>query len=649
MIFISRYGRRGALSGFGYYMKCPNCHFENLQETRFCANCGLSLNPEVTVGEAEEKSTWSHTKIVKTDIHELTTGSSFAGRYQIIEELGQGGMGRVLRVLDRKVKEEIAIKLLKPEIASEKRVLERFSNELKNARRISHRNICRMYELLEDSGIHYITMEYVRGEDLKSFIHRSRKIAPGTAVIIARQVCEGLEEAHRLGIIHRDLKPQNIMIDKEGNARIMDFGIARSLETESITGQGVIIGTPDYMSPEQVEAKEVDARSDIYSLGIVLYEMVTGHLPFEGNTPLSIAVKHKTEPPPDPRKNNPQLSHSFGLLILKCMEKDPGKRFADAHKLLEELKRVEAEIPTVERIAPKAKSPTSREITVKLNLKKTYRLVGIGAALILLALGAWYFLLRDGSTAASGPPQEVPSAPQASDSQAEKPKPKASEAQPQSKLQTDVVLIPPVKTEEKSPTTEQKVEKKAETTRQDLAEAEKKQKAQLRTQEIEAQLRAAIGAFEAGEFKRCLEAANKALFLDPQNFRALGYAGRAQEQISSAKIRTMIDIYVQSFYLGNILPFYEKHCSRELYQAMRGDVELISRTYTEFKSVASNVAIQFKDKNTAEVSFSNITTGIPIGQERRRVIFEGFYLWTIERHGDDWKIVRIRALPAGVK
>jgi len=627
-------------------MKCPNCHFENLQETRFCSNCGLSLNLEVAGGGAEEKSTWSHTKIVKIDIHELITGSSFAGRYQIIEELGQGGMGRVLRVLDRKVNEEIAIKLLKPEIASEKRVLERFSNELKNARRISHRNICRMYELLEDSGVHYITMEYVRGEDLKSFIRRSRKIAPGTAIIIARQVCEGLEEAHRLGIIHRDLKPQNIMIDKEGNARIMDFGIARSLEAESITGQGVIIGTPDYMSPEQVEAKEVDARSDIYSLGVVLYEMVTGHLPFEGNTPLSIAVKHKTEPPPDPRKNNPQLSHSFGLLILKCMEKDPEKRFADAHKLLEELKRIEAEIPTVERIAPKAKSPTSREITVKLNLKKTYRLVGIGAALLLLALGAWYYLLRDGSTVASGPPQEAPSAPQASDSPAGKQKPEVSEARPQSKLQTDVVLIPPVKTEEKYPLAEQKIEKKAETKRQDLAEAEKKQKAQFKTQEIEAQLKAAAEALEAGAFERCLKAANKALFLDPQNSDALGYAGRAQEQISSAKIRTMIDIYIQSLHAGNLLQFYKKYCSQELYQARRGRVELISRAFTEFKSVASDVAIQFKDKDTAEVRFSNITTGIPIGQEQSRVIFEGSYLWTIERQGDDWKIIRIRDIVA---
>ena len=164
-------------------------------------------------------------------------------------------MGKVYRVLDKKLSEEVALKLIKPEIASDKETIGRFSNELKLARKISHRNVGRMYELMEDEGMHFITMEYVAGEDLKSFIRRSRQLAVGTAIAIGRQVSEGLAEAHRLGVIHRDLKPSNIMIDKEGNVRIMDFGIARSLAAKGITGAGIIIGTPEYMSPEQVEGK----------------------------------------------------------------------------------------------------------------------------------------------------------------------------------------------------------------------------------------------------------------------------------------------------------------------------------------------------------------------------------------------------------
>ncbi len=375
-------------------MKCPRCQNDNPEGTRYCGRCGRELP-----GSGDTVA--SGTATFQTPTRGLERGTVFARRFEIIEEIGRGGMGTVYKAYDGKIREVVALKLLKPEIASDLEVVERFRNEIKLARQVSHRHVCRMYDLGEEWLSIYISMEYVPGEDLKSFIRRSGHLNEAKAVGLARQIVEGLVEAHRLGVVHRDLKPQNIMIDRDGNAKIMDFGIARSLHTRGVTGTGVIIGTPEYMAPEQADGRGVDHRADIYSLGTVLFEMVTGRVPFEGETPLSVVLKHRSEPPADPRTINAQISTGLSRIVLKCLEKAPGRRYQTAAEVLEDLTSVERGLPVTAQAALKARSATTREYTVKLTLKKA--LLPALVVLALVVVGVVSLLDRGGKDATGGP------------------------------------------------------------------------------------------------------------------------------------------------------------------------------------------------------------------------------------------------------
>jgi len=293
---------------------------------------------------ATQPITSTPTAVRAVDGGQLRPGATFAGRYEVKEMLGAGGMGVVYRAFDRELQEPVAIKTLKPEaMAGGSVALDRFKQEIRLARKIAHRNVVRTYDLGEQNGMYYLTMEYVEGTSLKQLIVSRGKLPVAVTLTVGKQLCRALEVAHAEGVIHRDIKPQNIVVEPSGFLKVMDFGIARLAnppQGKGLTEAGVSIGTPDYMSPEQLSGAELDPRSDLYAAGVVLFECITGRVPFEAETTWALVAKHLEEEPPDPRKFNPDVPGPLAAVILKAMAKTPGDRYATAAEMHDALARI---------------------------------------------------------------------------------------------------------------------------------------------------------------------------------------------------------------------------------------------------------------------------------------------------------------------
>ena len=267
----------------------------------------------------------------------LQRGDVLGNRYEILQLLGEGGMGAVYCARDRELDRSVALKLIKPELASNPAILARFKQELLLSRQVTHRNVVRIYDLGDADGLKFITMEFVIGRDLRAIMREKETCSPAEAVEIMRQVCEALDAAHSVGVIHRDLKPQNIMREEGGRILVMDFGLARTVDGDGMTQTGAIVGTMEYMSPEQALGKELDQRSDIYAAGLILYELLTGKMPFNADSAVASLIKRIQERATPISDHDNTIPGALTKVVSKCLEPDPNLRYQSAKDMLRDL------------------------------------------------------------------------------------------------------------------------------------------------------------------------------------------------------------------------------------------------------------------------------------------------------------------------
>lgn len=334
---------------------CPACGHKNSVGAKFCDQCSTAVPQTVAPAFGSMATLTGETPVTLIERGTLLSG----GRYEILEVLGQGGMGAVYKARDRELDRWVAIKVIQPELANSPAIIKRFKQELILSRQVTHRNVVRIFDIGETDGMKFITMEYIDGIDLKTSILKRGKIPPQEAVDIVRHICDALDAAHSEGVIHRDLKPQNIMIDTTHRVVVMDFGIAHSKYLSGGTMSGAVMGTPEYMAPEQAKGEKADIPTDIFALGIIFYEMLIGSVPFKSETALDTMYRRTRERAQPPVELDPSIPVQANNVVMKCLETQPENRYQNVKEILKDLENFDAgkKIGLVEKVRKRVFRP----------------------------------------------------------------------------------------------------------------------------------------------------------------------------------------------------------------------------------------------------------------------------------------------------
>jgi serine/threonine-protein kinase len=546
------------------------------------------------------------------------------GKYSIVGVLGKGAMGIVYKGVDPLIGRTVAIKTIRFDVMGssfeQEEAIKRFNREAQSAGILSHPNIVTIYDVGEAEGLTYIAMEYIDGRSLEELIVSRKKFPLDEIINFMTQIGDALDYAHMKGIVHRDIKPGNILIDKEGNTHLCDFGIAR-IATSTLTQTGTSLGTPNYMSPEQIKGKKVDNRSDIFSVGVILYELLTNEKPFPGDSFTTVLYKIMNEDPLPLKAFDKKLPDGLDHIVIKALAKAPESRYQSCRELTEDLINYPkyATMPLPERRETEGETTKAKVFPEFQKEKKKKPLLILVASMMTLVVAviAFVFLYMNRST--------------------------------RSDSSGDFASLPPPTTETQiqAPAEKEKKERKSEIKPAETISTEKGEsrsdpsKIEKKVVDLAANLDLGMKAFNQGDFDQCIKQMKEILKFEPKNTTAKEYLNLASLKIAPKQMKSIVNQYVQSIKEKSLPAFYKKACSPELYQEKKEEAELIFHLYRNIKIAVSNISIQFRDISQAEVNFSRILTGISRSDGTKQVLSEGIVKWEMRKQGDSWKIVDI--------